>query len=490
MKAYRIYQADILSGCAAFGERIRKHPLMFVWFFVLYITAMWLIAAVVDAAVKMPEALIVEFNPTWAYYGIFFLFVTLGGIGSHFRMMRNTDLVHVLAQPIPFRSVLFGKFLTVFWLNMLLYTFGMCLELAMVQAFSLYPFITLQVFVKVTLLVIAGTFVGFFISICGSLQPMPRKVFYLWLGSMFLTAVWYGMDLGFVPICILLVTVILLAGADILLGSAFFLEGWNAQTTVRSTFGKSEAQMFIRAARRLPASRTTKAVANKEFLFNARTRENLGSALTIFGIVTAELAAVETLGPRDQIEMEFAFLVYPIVNAMAIYVGAILFGAVEGLTLLGKESKSFWVVKHLPAKGRDIMEGKALSALLAALFMLVIAVPIPLLVYWDLSVVAFSIVGTLALIFSFLGVGLWVGAIAPNFESSFRGTPDTITLYSTMMLCIVLGAVLLFPPLMLFIQDPVLGMLAVILSADIAAALLLLGKELAGRAYDKLEVNL
>jgi hypothetical protein len=490
LKSYRIFQADIQSGSVAFGERVRKHPLMFIWFFLLFVTAMWLIAVVVHATILIPSALVVEFDPTWAYYGIFFLFVVLAGIGSHFRMMRNTDLVHVLAQPVPFRSVLFGKFMTVFWLNMLIYTFGMGTELVIIQAFGLYPFITLQVFIQATLLVVAGTFVGFFISICGSLQPMPRKIFYLWLGSMFLTAVWFGLDMEFLPLSILLVVVIILAGADIFLGSAFFLEGWNAQTTVRPTFGKGEAHLFVKAAKRLPASRTAKAVARKEFLFNARTRENLGSALTLVGIFVAELAAIQTLGPRDEIEIEFAFLVYPIVNAMAIYVGAVLFCTVEGLTLLGKESRGFWVVKHLPTKGRDIMEGKALAALLAALFVLVIAVPIPILVYWDPSVVAFSIIGTLALVFSFLGIGLWVGAVAPNFTSSFRGTPDVITLYSTMMICLVLGTILLFPPLIMFMQDTLLGLLAVVISAEIGATLLLLGMELSGRAYDRLEVNL
>ena len=83
-----------------------------------------------------------------------------------------------------------------------------------------------------------------------------RKAFYLWLGSIFLTAVYYGQSMPVYPFCAFLLAVIAFAAVDIYLFSIFFLDGWNAQTTVRATFGRGEAGLFIRIANRIGSSTT------------------------------------------------------------------------------------------------------------------------------------------------------------------------------------------------------------------------------------------
>lgn len=488
--AYKIYCADIQSGYAIFKERTKQHPLMFLWFFILFITAMWMIAAIISMMVSQPETAIIDLNPKWAYFGLYFMFFTLGGIGTHFRMMRNTDITLVLASPIRHGSVMLGKFMTTFWLNMGMYALGLSTMLCIIRAWSMVQFINLNLYVELTLLVVLGTFAGCLISILGSLRPFARKAFYLWLGSFFLTGVWYGLDIPYIPKISFFTFLIILCAVQLSLSSVFLLEGWNSQTTARSVFGTGGAKYILAFMKKLPLSETTRIIATKEFLFNSRTRENLGSALTIFGLIAAEIAVVQTLGPRSELEMENAYLVYPIVNAMALYIGAILFCTVEGMTLLGKEAKCIWAIKTMPVSGKDVMTGKAFSALLASFILLVAAVPIPLLIYGNWFIVTFSMLGTLALIFTYTGIGIWIGAIAPNFTASFRGTPDVITLYSTMMLCLVLGAVLLFPALVLFRADFILGLLACGIAVTISLGILALGITMAGKAYDRLEVNL
>ena len=489
-KAYSVYQADIQSGFAIFAERTRKHPLMFIWFFILFLTAVWLIAAIITSSLSDPALVIGGFNVKWAYFSVFFIFFTLGALGTHFRLMRNPDLTLVLSSPISHRQVMLGKLMTTFWLNMGIYALGISSMLLVTWLSGMRQFIWLGLYVELTLLAMLGTIAGYLISVLGSVRPLARKGAFLLMGSMYLTSVWYALDLPYYPLCAMLLIMMGLASAEIYFSAAFFLEGWNAQTTVRAEYSRTEAQFFLGVLKRVPVSDGARAVAGKELLFNARTRENLGSVLTIFGIIAAEVGAIQTLGPRHDLKMQYARLVYPIVNAMAVYVGAILFCAVEGMTLLGKEAKSFWVVKSMPVRGSEVMKGKALSAFLSAIFLLAVAVPVPWLIYHNPLYVLFSVAGTLSLIFTYLGIGLWVGATVPNFTTSFRGTPDIITLYSTMMLCLVAGAVLLFPPLFLAITSKTVGMAAVAISVLIGALILLIGVRMAGRVYDRLEISM
>lgn len=488
--AYRIYEADILSGALIFRERTRKHPLMLMWFFLLFLTALWLVSTIIVATMEQPEALIVPLDPRFAYFGIFFMFFTLGGLGTHFRMMRNSDLTLVVASPIRHGSIVLGKLLGTFWINMGIYAFSISCEMLILSQMPDAHFFSLWPYVELTMLAVLGTIAGFLISMLGSLQPLPRKAGYMLMGSLFLTGVWYGLGMQFFPFLALLGIMIGLALVQIALASGFFLEGWNSQTTVKSSYSTAGGRFFMQASRALPLSGPSRMVAAKEFLYNARTRENLGSALTILGIITAEVAAIQTIGGRDALKMQNAYLIYPVVNAMAIYIGAILFCTVEGMTLLGKEAKSFWIVKVMPVRGKDIMKGKAAAAFMPALFLIAVALPVPLLLYGEWQVALFSVIGTLCVMLSFLGVGVWMGATAPNFTASFRGTPDVITLYSTMMACLVLGAVLLMPALYLFRADYMLGLAASCVSLAVGAAILFLGLHMAGRAYDRLEVDL
>lgn len=87
------------------------------------------------------------------------------------------------------------------------------------------------------------------------------------------------------------------------------------------------------------------------------------------------------------------------------------------------------------------------------------------------------------------GIGVWAAAKFPNFNESTKGAPDIITMYSMIMLTLILSVIFLGVPSALLEIDRVLAVLSVILATDLSALLMMGMFKKSSTILENMELN-
>ena len=119
---------------------------------------------------------------------------------------------------------------------------------------------------------------------------------------------------------------------------------------------------------------------------------------------------------------------------------------------------------------------------------LFVALPIPLLTGLAPISLLFSVLGAVTMCATCVGLGIWFGARFPNFDEASGNSPDVMTMYTMMMLCLFLTCVLLIPQLAVAYVDKLLAIFILVLSLDISLFILVMGTRGAAKAFGRMEV--
>ncbi|MDG6221545.1 MAG: hypothetical protein QCI38_08900, partial [Candidatus Thermoplasmatota archaeon] len=218
------------------------------------------------------------------------------------------------------------------------------------------------------------------------------------------------------------------------------------------------------------------------------SKEILGSTIAVGAVAFAILYAVGQLPAMEFIPWFLEAYMAPIVVGMGIFAGVLLEPGLAALGAFGKDGKAIWIIKNSPANPREIVKAKALGSLYTAPILGVGAGFIPVVwVGYSISTGVFAAIMAISMSLFAVGIGIWLGARAPNFDPSMKGYPDVVTIYMYSMLCLVVCLVSTMAPFLLMFQSWVLGILAAILVADVGALFLYLGIEVGAMELEKLE---
>jgi hypothetical protein len=495
MAALTVYAADSLTAYRAFIERVRKHPLMTAWFIVLMLAATWIALKVTDF-IALNDLSTGDFTVQPHTLLLVFFLILMGKsvVDTNSRATQNKEMLMIISQPVNVYEALWGKFAYITMSNLALLALASGTVTAMRAVFTpdLYvPFWFVGTLVPLALLASA---MGFTFSIITSQPSLLRRLAGVAIFSQLASALYLSYDnLQSTPNYLIPATMFLYAVAlcAVPVASRFFLDAWNAEVSgtegVVQKMGRGASGRFFRALTKWmrPDSRE---LLRKELVINISRKEVGGTIFTIIGLAVVLLYLKSRVG--GTLNTPFFSLIYPLLVCIGLYTAAVLQYAMLGLSSLGKEGKNFWILKHLPVKSERIFEAKAGALLVfTPIIVVAVAIPLPLVANMGADWVLFFIIAALALAFGYTAIGLVTGTMFPNFDEGTRGTPDVMTMYLVMMACLVLGALVIGIPGYIMGKDHVLGVLAMIFSADMMAAALVASIGKSARNYDKMEVG-
>ncbi len=170
------------------------------------------------------------------------------------------------------------------------------------------------------------------------------------------------------------------------------------------------------------------------------------------------------------------------------YVAAATQLAVPGMAVIGKELGRLWILKSAPVPGRTVLKAKATAILLLTpAVLLAVVLPLPVVAGFPLPVTGLLVLVSLAACFALTALGVYVGGEHPNFDPNTQGLPDSIEMYNTFLAALVVAFVVVTVPVAVYRLDRVLGILAAILLADMAALSMVLAVDRAARRYEVLD---
>jgi len=485
MRAFSLHAADVLESARRLGRGIIKRKLAPIIFAGMLAGSLWLVLSAAEQAATEEVQLGLEITPGSLVFSAFFLALGKGAADTFYRMVRNPTLVFALSQPVRWRSIVAAKLGTVLSANLSFLALCLGTVTALILGFRMRvpaggPFVPALVAA-----VVAGLCTGFAFAVAASLSTWRRKALALAALGLFPAAAWVALvqeDLG--GWGQLFFTAILVpCGLAVALASHLGLsEAWNAQAATPSSG-------VTRTSRALTApllSARASALFDKEVKTAWRRREIVLSLATLFFVGVA-LSAVYLLLPGPPAG-RFARFLLPTLVMAGVYAGAAVTLTVRGLSSIGGEHESLWIVRTNPVHGREVVVGKAAAYLLIVPGVVAASLPVPLLAGfpWDTTVLV--ALGAWTIAFVMAAVGVTFGTRAPNFDRNTGGLPDSLTMYGVFIVGLLACAVLLFPMANLFFRDRVLGLLASVLVADLAVLVLVLSVRGAGPRIDALEM--
>ncbi|UCE74774.1 MAG: hypothetical protein JSV56_03480 [Methanomassiliicoccales archaeon] len=504
---YDIYSADAISTYRVLRKRIYKHPIMAIWFIILMIAFAWIVLRTYEFSMRQgEEGIFTDIEPNTLLLIIFFIFLAKSVADTTRRVAQNKALIFYLSQPIRKRNVLFGKFFSELVFNLLLFETMVGVMLLVIIISGIHIPLDLWYLGYAFILSTLGTSLGFSFSIFNALRPFSRRfIVMLAQGPFFIAVYSITMDLyqSLVhwPLFLVLITLSFASLLLLLLCQKVFLDSWTFGTSASEGVKKSVYDIFSRSPL-VPArlmDERLRALVRRELAEKVRSGAIWGTVITVIAITWGTKYAIDTLADVDLLQMSTGKYVYPLLVGMGIFAVSTLEPGISSLSGIGREGKNIWILKTAPFGGSLVAKAKALSnaaisplivfgtALFSAYYISYYT-EIKLMNYSFLEVAVFSVLAAQTMIFLFIGLGCWFGAKYPNFDESNKGNPDIMTMYIFAMSCLILGALFITAPFYLMIrQYNVLGLLAMILSLDIAALFLYFAAERGGKRLDRLE---
>jgi hypothetical protein len=426
---------------------------------------------------------------------IIFIFIFAKTVSDTSRKIaQNKAIVFHLSQPIRQANVLIGKLMAQLMINLGLFTAIIALFVVNILLFR-FPVPGDFWFVANSIvLTVLATTIGIMFSLFNVFPCKKRLVLLLGL-SPFLTFLYYVLyytQMGGALLFIVIFFLMTLSFLMIIPSNWVFLEAWNRGTNPNKTVGKILFSFFKIGESRITRallSGNERALLKREIAERMRSKEFIGTVITILAITYGSLYIALEYSQEMFIENRFGAFFTPMMVGLGIFAASLLEPGLSQLSSIGKEGKNMWVLKSSPLSGATIVKIKALSNMVSMpLIILGPAIFVTLYMGYDVVIALFSAIGALMMIMLFTGIGSWFGAKYPNFDESVKGYPDIMTTYLYAMVCFILCIMFSFIPLGVLFLDRVLGMLAIIFYADLAALVLYLGITLGGSAIDRMEV--
>ncbi|MCK4718320.1 MAG: hypothetical protein KAT70_06595, partial [Thermoplasmata archaeon] len=284
-----------------------------------------------------------------------------------------------------------------------------------------------------------------------------------------------------------------LAIASLSLAPAFrvFPDAWNWATaaatgTRRSVYERITGKYASKLMRWVGWESSL--ILEKELVERVRSREVVGSSIAIGAVAFAIVYALDQLPSLEFIPGFLARTMPPMVVGMGLFAGVILEPGMAALGAFGKDGKGIWVLKNAPVPAREIVKAKALGAMYTAPLLAIFAAFLSVLwVGYSLVAAVFAGIMTIAMSFFAVAIGIWLGARAPNFDSSVKGYPDIVTIYIYSMLCLGICFVASAVAFVFVLSSPMLGLLAAVFMADLGAAFLYVGIGLGAVEFEAME---
>jgi hypothetical protein len=497
MAALTVFAADSLTASRSLAARVRKHPAMTAWFILLMLSATWMglrIAELVASQGLDPGGMAVQPHTLLLVY--FMILMGKSVVDTNSRVTQNREMMLILGQPVDIYSALWGKFAYIVVGNLAVLSVALGTAAAVHAAFTpglLVPPWFVGCLVPLTML---STAMGFVFSIITSQPGLARRLLLIAAFSQLASALYLSFEyLKDSPDYLVPASMLLFAAAlcCVPLASRFFLAAWNYEVSgsegiVQKATRTGSGRLFRHMTRQMDPG--TRELLRKEMVINISRKEVGGTIFTIIGLAVVLVYLRSRIGGQTAISAPFLSIVLPLLVCVGLYIAAVLQYAMLGLSSLGKEGKNFWILKHLPVKSERIFQAKAGALLVfTPVIVIAIALPLPILAGMGPDWVLFFVLAALALAFAFTGVGIWSGTVYPNFDEGTRGTPDVMTMYLIMMVCLFFGGLIVGMPGLVMHYDRVVGVLCMALSADWCALFLYHAIKRSARNYDALEVG-
>lgn len=484
MNAYAVYAADVVDAARALAARLNRRKSAAVWFALLFAGTVWLALRLSELALTVGLPPNLEITPGTLLFVAFFAMLGKGAVDAYHRAVRPEALVFLLSQPMSRRAVALGKFLTILWFNLAFLAGALGLAVVFIAANRMSVPLAWEFVASLILAVISGLASGFTLAILGSLRTWRRKAAGLASYAPVIGAVYVlleSQEPSSVQALASLLAVTPMALASVIASSLFLVEAWNNQSAGRRRPGEPRAYL------RLPDTKLS-ALVDAELKTMVRRRQVALSLGTLIVLGVALLVLYAIVGPPTSLPPQFASLFYPLVIAMGVFVAAATQLAVPGMAALGKELDRLWILRSQPVPGATVYQAKTLAiTVMIPAVILAVVLPLPAVAGFPATVTAFLLLVSFAACLALTAFGVYVGGKHPNFDPNTQGLPDSIEMYNAFLAGLVLAFVVFAVPARVFDFDRVLGLLAAILAADVAALLVLLSTRGAARRYDRVE---
>ncbi|MEF8874888.1 MAG: hypothetical protein V5A88_09515, partial [Candidatus Thermoplasmatota archaeon] len=355
-------------------------------------------------------------------------------------------------------------FLRVFWYNLILVALSISIVIVLIYIFGFIPPVSLDFYYKLYIIVIISPIIGFNLGVITQIKGVLKKFVPLAIYVQNITLVWFILHLDISPVdaSYYLASLGILSMIFLLLSKDIFWKSWKHATTSST----DESFRFHDLGDFLPdmIPSPIRMVAEKEIFDRWRRRESPASVGVTGMIAVGLIFFYFQLGPAPDLGLELGAYIYPLLISISIFLAVILQIVFPSLSLLGREGKAFWVMKSVPIKAEEIIWGKALAMLLySPIIILAIALPLPLILSYPPTRTLFLIISSILMIFLLTGIGIWAGIKFPNFDESSNGAPSVTIMYTTMVTGLILSLFFIGLPAYIFIGNPLLGLLALIL---------------------------
>jgi len=497
MLPFEIFSADALAGYRNMKKRLSKSWLYTTWSILVMMAAFLAVVGIIAFITRSDE--IVEFpvDLNDLLFLIFLVFMGKSILDIYHYLIERQGSVFLLVQPSNNMSIVLGKLMTTTMFNLGILAFGLGMLTAMTFVHPFFHFvIPPDIVVDLILLTLTASIVGFTYSVLSGLSSWPRKLLGAAMFSPVMSLIYLVMNqlrysgwelTGYLGI------LLVLSMLGIPISAHFLLESWNNMTRSKSNAHNhrnrnSRTIMGPWILRNF--GQATLSIYDREVRTFLRRREGVGNAITLAGLLIFALYFYNEF--KDFLELPGFFIQYiPIlVVGLTLYLAVVSLGLIPALGAISRDGKASWILKTSPVREDEIVHGKVLAVLLMLPFIvLFVAIPIPLVSGLTPVSMLFTAVGAVTMFFVSAGIGIWHGAKAPNFDESSGYAPDIMTMYTFMLIILFLSFFMLVPPLFIAFQDKFLGFMALLLSMDMALAILYFGTRRASKALARLEIS-
>ncbi len=489
-KTFDMFSVEVLGSYRSMRERIYDHPMMTAWF-ILFLIAGFSTTLLVAEYVKTLDIPILLLTRGDILFVIFFFFMGKSSSETMDLGLKNNRLKHLFTAPVRINEIRNTVFMKIFWNNLLLLAISVSLATSLRWLLRIELYADRFFFLHMYLLVIAAVLIGYNLSILSRISNRLLKYVSLAIYGQNITFTWFILRGTYSSQTVSLALGGIIASSLIVyhITTDLFLDSWileSSRSVSSVTHLRGENWLLKRCT-----SKTICSITEKEILDRWRRRETAGTLGIVAVIGFGLVVLYHQLGPNPDLGFGLEEVFYPIFIGMSVFLAVILQLVIPSLTLFSREGRRMWAIKVLPIIPEDVIYGKLLSMLIfSPTIIVLIAIPLPILLGYPLSRIFFMIISSITLILISSGIGIWASARFPNFDESVNGSPDVMTMYIVMMSCLIIGALFIVPPLLILRSDAVLGLLMMILSADIALLFTSILSQLAASIFNAMQLDM
>lgn len=489
-RVIELFSWEIVKSYRSTLDRIKSHPIMTAWFLILLIGGFWMVLNLIEFAANLEDPFI---NPSKGdvLFGLFFFIMAKASAETVENTFQNKSLKHFFSTSIKTRNIQLSRLLKVEWYNLLLIALSMAVASSIIIPFGIDFPIDNYFFLHLYALMMIAPIIGFNLGTITYIRKLPLKILALFIYGQNITLIWQSLHGNYEPVFLLyfFISLGILSFLVTLSSTKQFFDSWK-YGTVSAT---NNLLRFHNAGDFVPKifPNNIRKITEKEILIRWRRRETPTAIGVTVLIGVGLMFFYFSYGPAPEFDLGIGDFFYPMLISISLYLAAALQVVIPSLSLFGREGRRLWTLKSSPIPSKDVIWGKMLSMLFfTPIILLSIALPIPILLNYELSYIFFILFAAVAMIFIFVGIGIWASSKFPNFNESVEGSPDIITMYTVLVVDLIAALIFISFPASLFMFDSILGLLGMIFFADMSALILVFLVSRSSKLYDKIEMTM